>query len=54
MGVLILGVIYFAVTKLFPATKAAISNFALWELHLCAFLLPLAASIIITWRYAKE
>ena len=47
------GVIYFAIAKIFPTPKPAGSDFALWALHLSAFLLPLIASILLTMRYMK-
>jgi uncharacterized membrane protein len=50
---LLSGMIYFVIARVFPAPKPAGSDFALWGLHLCAFLLPLAASILLTMRYLK-
>jgi uncharacterized membrane protein len=50
---LLSGMIYFVIARAFPASKPAGSDFSLWGLHLCAFLLPLAASILLTMRYLK-
>jgi uncharacterized membrane protein len=45
--------IYFTIARMFPATKPPRSDFALWGLHLCGFLLPLVASILLTRKYVK-
>jgi uncharacterized membrane protein len=50
---LVSSIIYFAVAKMFPAPKPTSSNHTLWALHLCAFLLSLAASVILAAKYAK-
>ena len=51
---LLSGMIYFVVAGMYPAPKPAGSEFALWGLHLCAFALPLAASVILAVRYVKR
>lgn len=50
---LLSGMIYLAVAKMIPAPKRPASDLALWGLHLCAFLLPLVASVVVTLRYVK-
>jgi hypothetical protein len=50
---LVSSIVYFAVAKMFPAPKPTSSDHTLWALHLCAFLLPLAASVIFAAKYAK-
>src|SRR5271157_3310563 len=50
---LVSGMIYFVVAGMYPTPKPAGSDFALWGLHLCAFALPLAASVILTVRHVK-
>jgi uncharacterized membrane protein len=47
------GMIYFLVARIFPTSKPSGSDFALWGLHLCAFALPLLASVLLTIRYVK-
>ena len=47
------GMIYFAIAEMFPTPKPAGSDFGLWGLHFFAFLLPLAASVVLTMRYVK-
>lgn len=51
---LLSGVIYLTVAGIFPNPQPPASDFALWVLHLCAFLLPLVASIVVTMRYSKR
>jgi uncharacterized membrane protein len=48
------GTIYFVIATMFPTPKPAGSGFGLWGLHLCGFLLPLAASVALTVRYVKS
>jgi uncharacterized membrane protein len=50
---LLSGLVYFAVAHMFPAPKPAGSDFGLWGLHLCAFVLPLAAGVLLTTRYVR-
>ena len=50
---LLSGMIYFVVARMIPAPRPPASDFALWGLHLCAFLLPLASSVVVTLRYVK-
>jgi uncharacterized membrane protein len=50
---LLSGMIYYAVARMIPAPQPPASDFALWGLHLCAFLLPLVASVVVTLRYVK-
>jgi len=52
-AILLSSMIYFVVAKMFPTPKPAGSDFARWEVHLCAFALPLVASVVFTTRYAK-
>jgi uncharacterized membrane protein len=52
-AVLLSGMIYFAIAGMFPTAKGTGSNFGLWGLHFFAFLLPLAASVLLTMRYVK-
>ena len=50
---LLSGAIYFAVAAAFPTAGRYGSDFALLGLHLCAFALPLAASVMLTVRHVK-
>jgi uncharacterized membrane protein len=47
------GMIYFVIARMFPTPKRTGSDFALWGLHLCGFLLPLLASVLLTMKYVK-
>lgn len=50
---LLSGVIYFTIARMFPTPKPPRSDFGLWGLHLLAFVLPLATSILLTLKYVK-
>ncbi|HXR33670.1 MAG TPA: SdpI family protein [Verrucomicrobiae bacterium] len=47
------GIIYLVIARMFPTARTSGSDFALWLLHLGAFVLPLAASVLLTMRYVK-
>lgn len=55
-GILILisGTIYFVVAAIYPTPDPAGADFGLWLLHLGAFAVPLAASVLLTVRYVKR
>jgi uncharacterized membrane protein len=54
LAFLVSGMIYFTIAKTFPTPKPAGADFALWALHLCAFLLPLIAGVMLAVKYAKH
>jgi uncharacterized membrane protein len=53
ISILISGTIYFVVAAMYPTPKPAGADFGLWLLHLGAFALPLAISMLLTVRHVK-
>ena len=45
------GMIYLGTAVLFPYNKSAPNNFSIWAIHLAAFGLPLAVSVVLTLRH---
>lgn len=50
---LLSGLIYLLIASMFPTLQLHDSSLALFGVHLLAFTLPLAASVLLTMKYVK-
>lgn len=53
-GMLLASLVYLATAARLPYVKSAPDNFSVWAVHLAAFVLPIAAAVILTIRHTRK
>ena len=54
LAFIVSNLIYLGTSACFPYTKSAPDNFSVWGIHLAAFALPLAISVLLTLRHIRK